>query len=175
MSFIGISQEIEEPHYYWGPRMTLATNILSSLDYQDPFSCLATVGTTYLRGEIPFSEYHYLLIEGTLGLGVINGDFYPSFLLGSGVKLKLSKNWYTSIICYPRIHIVGVGHQIYGDYMTLWLTFTTGVGYRCQLSPNSFLFIEANMPIDITLLSEAEHYMNNCGLGITFGYSYLIR
>ena len=174
MSFVAMSQDFDR-HHYCNVKTTVSTNILSSLDHQEVFGCFGTIETFSLRGEIPISEYLYLLTEGMIGSGYVKDCLYTPILLGIGIKMPIHNNWYCSMMAYPRIRVVGTGHQANGDYTTGWITFVPAIGYRYKIASNGFLFVEASVSMDITLFSQLNYYKDNCGLSFTLGYSYLIN
>lgn len=172
--FIGVSQ-CNEDHHYCGIKTTLVTNAFASLDYSESFSCLGVLGSVYLKGEIPINDPFYLVPEASLGFGVIGDELRTPISLGIGFKVYPNNDWYISMMMYPRLKVVGVGHQVYGDYAIGWITFVPNVGYKWQFAEDQLLFTEVGMSIDLTIFSNLNNYKDNFGLFFSIGYGYIIR
>lgn len=172
--FIGISQ-CNEDHHYFGFKSTVSTNAFASLDYSESFSCVGLLGSVYLKGEIPINDPMFLVPEVSLGFGIRGDELYTPILLGIGLKVYPTNDWYISLMGYPRLKVVGVGHQVYGDNTIGWISFVPNVGYKYQFNEDNLLFAEVGMSIDLTLFSTINEYKDNFGLFFTIGYGYIIR
>ena len=168
---IGLAQDGEYHHYVNGRVNTLAP----IFNNYEPFSSMVATGAFGLSGDIPLYNEVYLVAEGFIGFGVDNENMYTPLMFGLGVKVFFNDHLYGSLIGYPRIKIIGAGHQVYGDYPIGWITFVPAIGYRYKLDSENILFVEAGLSKDVTIFSTMDTYRDNCGLFLTFGYSYIIN
>ena len=131
------------------------------------------VFTAYLQHHLLFYNdiywrFSYNLIMFTLP----NPE--PNIRIGIGMESPvLSSNFHIFGEVFPSIGVVGMGHQVYGDYMAFYLPLNVGIIYKLNFSKEHSLLFEFSLEKDFTVYSSIhDQIKDDIYLKFKLGYSY---
>lgn len=100
-------------------------------------------------------------------------EYVPYANLGFGVEYRSIGDFYCFAETFPEINVVGIGHQVLGDYAAYYLPFDLGIGYNFEFVENHSLYIELYFEKEFTIYASLERQVRNgINIGFTVGYSY---
>ena len=172
----------ESNHMAFKASATFANNIMASDMFAYPFTCFSFVPTAGLYYTNFIWDYLYFRADGDLGIGFVGEDIQPILIGNLGIQIGKLEGLHLFLTASPRMSVMGVGHQMYGDYTIMWLQFGLRIGYNFPISEHSVLFFEAGSAQDFTIYeSEALRRRtdpvperNNVAGWFTIGYKYII-
>ena len=132
----------------------------------------ACVGLKYIR---MFNDDMFMTVRwGLLYTAYPVREYRTAWGIGFGGYIY--KNLYGMVDFYPHAYVRGVGHQVYGDYLTVNGNFRFGCGDEFYLTKHSKLFIEIYFEHYLTIYTKLDsENISNSFFGISFGYSYRIN
>lgn len=99
---------------------------------------------------------------------------HPSFSIGFEYYFYKWLYFYMDFV--PKIDIHGQGHQVYGDYLSLYSELSIGLGYWIELPNKNNLSIEAGLYKEFTFVNtDRTGYHDDFGYSIMLGYHYQIN
>lgn len=89
-----------------------------------------------------------------------------------GVKYVGIRHMYAVFDLRPIVKLNGIGHQVYGDYLTFGVTSGVGIGGYMDIGQSSLLYAELKLCTDIIIYSE---FGNKGGSYLYMGLGYRHR
>lgn len=131
------------------------------------------VFTTYLQHRLLFYNDTYWRFSFNLIMFTLPNP-EPNIRIGVGMESPiLSSNFHIFGEVFPSIGVVGIGHQVYGDYFAFYLPLNVGIEYRLNLTEKHILSFEVSMEKDFTVYSSIPPQLrDDIYLRFKLNYSY---
>lgn len=131
------------------------------------------VFTTYLQHHLLFYNDIYWRFSYNLIIFTLPNS-KPNIRIGIGIESPiLSHNFHIFGEVLPSIEIVGIGHQIYGDYMAFYLPLNIGIMYKLNSSKEHNLLFEFSIEKDFTVHNSIPKQLkDDVYLKFKLNYSY---
>lgn len=152
---------------------THSMGVSISSEYAIKENSVEGVFTTYLQHRLLFYNDTYWRFSFNLIMFTLPNP-EPNIRIGVGMESPiLSSNFHIFGEVFPSIGVVGIGHQVYGDYMTFYLPLNVGIIYKLNFAKEHNLLFEFSLEKDFIVYSSIrEQIKDDIYLKFKLGYSY---